>query len=102
MRAEVSPTRSLVPEHHDVTMAALAAIALPGGGQMYNAQRGKGLLLALPPLCGLFLLLGPHSPTVAIAIWTLGLLLWFLGIVDAALIAGRWKRHEPVRPWQWF
>ena len=102
MRAEVSPTRSLVPEHHDVTMAALAAIALPGGGQMYNAQRGKGLLFALPPLLGLFVLLGPHTPAATVGIWSAGLLLWFVGIVDAALIAGRWIRREPVRPWQWF
>ena len=88
---------AVAPAAQDVTMAAQLSVILPGAGQIYNEQLGKGavILLAFLALLGL---------TVVIkwfAIVSL-LLVWLMAIVDAAVIAGKIAEGQKVRKWHWF
>ena len=101
----VKPTRvtAVAAKHHDISVAIMIGIALPGGGQFYNGQIGKGILFLLPSLIGLVVLafqirnFGVSVPLAAIV-----LLIWLFGIIESALVAARLKRGETVHPWQWF
>jgi hypothetical protein len=94
------PFASINPQKapHDVSVAAMLSIFLPGGGEMYNHQLEKGILLVL-------LFVVPLA--VALVMWQfkyalLAPVVWCVSVTDASLIAGRLLRGETVRPWQWF
>ena len=98
--------------------AIMLSLILPGGGQMYNHQNGKCVLcffagpgLLLLGVLVLFLpVLMPHDLALYVlplamfapVCWVLAPCMWFVQIIDAAMIAGRLNRGEHVRPWQWF
>lgn len=84
----------IAPARHDVTLATLASVTISGGGQFYNGQRAKGVLLFLLPIL-LFALLRLNALYVAP-------LVWLVSIIDAALVAGRLARGEAVGPGRWF
>ena len=87
-------------EHHNVAIATVISLALPGAGQFYNGQGGKGALILVA-----------STSLVGAALWNPGLtcpvaapllLLYIIAIVDAGVTAGRRIHGESVRPWQWF
>jgi len=90
-------------DHHDVSVALLAATLFPGGGQLYNGQRGKAVLLL-----GLFVVLlvafavDPLRPGLIPVAGSVCFVDWVVGMVDAGLVAGRLIRREAVAPWRWF
>ena len=103
MRAHASRNGFLTAEHHDISIAVITAMLFPGGGQFYNGQVGKGAALAGVTLASLiFIALWVHTPALMMLGLALGLLLWLVAIIDAAVIANRLIRRQPVRVWQWF
>ncbi len=105
------PTRSpaktvpAVAEHHDISVALLAGMIFPGGGQFYNGQDAKAVTLLVVFLAGLAVslwLMSSGYRTVALLTAGCGVLLWFAVLIDAAVIANRLKRCEPVSPWRCF
>lgn len=88
------------PSHHNVGIATVLAIILPGAGQFFNRQPVKGAaLLLLSTLCLAIFAASPKS--YGYAAWgAVGF--WLLGVFDAGLVAGRIVRGETVRPWRWF
>ncbi len=66
-------------------MAALLSLLCPGLGQVYNKQRGKGLLFGAIALALLLGYRSSHLSTAAILVMIAFpyLALWVYGIVDA-------------------
>ncbi len=86
---------------HDISNALLAAMIFPGAGQFYNRQPAKSVFLALLTgliLSGVLLMAKGYVP----ALLVLGALLWFVAMLDAAIIASRIIKGENVRMWKWF
>lgn len=97
------PPVSVIAEHHDIQLAALVALTLPGAGQLYNGQTGKGLIVMVLSLIGLALFATRlHYALSDARVWGMCLMLWMLEIVDAGVIAARLVRRERVQRWQWF
>lgn len=89
------------PGTHSAAAAVILSFLIPGGGQLLNRQYGKGaVILAFTFFGGIVIFIA--------AILTLGLallllpVLWVAQLIDAAIIAGRLNRGEPVGLWQWF
>ena len=90
---------------HIVLPAILISLALPGGGQVYNRQPGKGgIFFALSGLLVAYCLALVFSDWLrAFGVFTLGVfVIAGLSTLDAALVARRLNRGEAVRRWQWF
>jgi TM2 domain-containing membrane protein YozV len=68
-------------------LAATCSCFLPGLGQAYNGEIGKGIAVFLGTLFGLFILFIP------------GLIVWFYGLYDAYSTAGKMNTGQvPFRP----
>jgi TM2 domain-containing membrane protein YozV len=86
--------------YHNVGIATVLAIILPGAGQFFNRQTVKGAaLLVLSTLCLAIFAVSPR--TYGHAAWG-AVALWVIGIFDAGLVAGRIVHGETVSPWRWF
>lgn len=86
---------------HDISNALLAAMIFPGAGQFYNKQSAKSVLLATITgliLAGVILVAKDYVPVLL----ALGALLWFVAMLDAAIVANRIIKGESVRAWKWF
>lgn len=81
----------VAPGSHMIWLAILLAVLLAGAGQIYNRQILKGLVLLFGTYLIGFVALGMY-----------GIALWALGIADAAIVASRLDRGEPVSPWKFF
>jgi TM2 domain-containing membrane protein YozV len=98
-------TAPAVAEHHDISVALLAGMIFPGGGQFYNGQAAKAITLLVVFLAGLAVslwLMSSGYRTVALLTAGCGVLLWFAALIDAAIVANRLKRREPVGLWRCF
>lgn len=94
------PFAGLEPERapHDVSVAAMMSIFLPGGGELYNGQVGKAALMAL-------LYIVPVAAAFLTRTWWIGLVapvVWCVSVTDASITAGRILRGETVGAWKWF
>lgn len=81
----------MCPGTHSVIAAAVLSLFLTGGGQIYNRQYVKGVVLLVI--------------TIALAFGTCGAFVciaWPVLLIDAILIASRLNRGEIVRQWQFF
>jgi TM2 domain-containing membrane protein YozV len=86
--------------YHNVGIATVLAIILPGAGQFFNRQAVKGTaILLLATFCLIVFAASPR--TYGYAAWG-AVAFWVVGIFDAGLIAGRIVRGEPVSAWRWF
>ncbi|MBM4368025.1 MAG: serine/threonine protein kinase [Deltaproteobacteria bacterium] len=89
----VPEERGMIPvnfNHSAFVSALLNICCLPGLGQMYNGQFGKGLLLLML-----------H---VVLALITFGgslFITWPVAIIDGCLVASK-RRRQPVGSWEWF
>ena len=72
-------------------LAVLISCFIVGGGQMYNGQVAKGVVLLLSAVVIGFL-------TAGIA----GSVLWIISMVDAAQIAGKINSGRIVGDWEFF
>ncbi len=92
-------TIQVAPGTHSVVAAVLLAVfigCIPGLGQMYNKQVGKGVVIFL-----LEMVLG----VTTLIIWPLLLLfgpIHLIIILDAGIVASRLDRGEAISPWQCF
>ncbi|NLB94505.1 MAG: serine/threonine protein kinase [Armatimonadetes bacterium] len=77
--------------HSPVVAVLLSILCLICGGQFYNRQYLKGVVILLGAI-----VLAPVTEGVST------ILAWILGPIDAGLIAGRLNRGETVTKWQWF
>ena len=90
---------------HAILPALLISLALPGGGQIYNRQAGKGgVFFMLSGLLVAYCLALVFADWLrAFGVFTLGVfVIAGLSTLDAALVARRLNRGEAVRKWQWF
>lgn len=86
--------------YHNIGIATVLGIILPGAGQFFNRQPSKGTtLLLVATLCLVVFAVSPraygHAAWGAVAAW-------LLGVFDAGLVAGRIVRGESVSAWRWF
>jgi TM2 domain-containing membrane protein YozV len=76
-----------VPEQKSLATAGLCSSFLPGLGQVYNGDTGKGFLLFILAFAGLVLFIVP------------GLVVWLYAMYDAYAVAGRMNAGTiPYRP----
>jgi TM2 domain-containing membrane protein YozV len=75
------------PEQKSLATAGLCSSFLPGLGQVYNGETGKGFLLFILAFAGLVLFIFP------------GLVVWLYAMYDAYAVAGRMNAGTiPYRP----
>ena len=92
----------VVAEYHDISTAVMMATFLPGGGQLYNNQNIKGIAFVLLTFLGFFSVVWyPNRFTLYLA-GTGEIIVWLVGIFDAAIIARRLRRGQKVSVWKWF
>lgn len=98
----LSKRTAIVPEYHDISTAVMLATFLPGGGQLYNGQTVKGVLFVVLTFAALFgVTLYPSRFTIFLG--GMGeIIIWLVGMLDAAIIARRLRRRETVSGWKWF
>lgn len=112
--APTAPTIMVAPANtrgtQDATAAILLSLFIPGAGQLYNRQYVKAALVffSAPGLFFLPILIGSQLARLNLdPIWSFLALLvplcwlmipvvWIGQVIDAALIAGRINRGEPV------
>jgi TM2 domain-containing membrane protein YozV len=73
----------------DPGVAALISFFLPGGGQLYNGQAGKGIAFIFVMIVNFFLLF------IGIGFLT-GIATWIWSMIDAHQVADRINRGEIV------
>jgi TM2 domain-containing membrane protein YozV len=86
--------------YHNVGIATVLAIILPGAGQFFNRQSAKGAILLVLATVSLAVF-AANPRTYGHVAWG-AVAFWVLGIFDAGLVAGRIVRGEAVSPWRWF
>jgi hypothetical protein len=95
----------MLPGTHSITWAViLGVLCIPGIGQMFNHQFGKGgaaliITLALAAQQATTYFSQGYTDGVISLVQTV---LWIGLAVDAGLIASRLRRGEPIRDWQFF
>lgn len=102
----------VTPGSHEATAAILLSLLLPGGGQCYNKQVMKGLLVfvLIPGLIvvgWILFFFGVLSANPGLVVflpvfWFLIPILWFGQVIDAAIIASRLNRGELVGKMKFF
>jgi TM2 domain-containing membrane protein YozV len=80
---------ALYVRRKDPGVAVLCSFFLPGGGQLYNGQVGKGLAFMVATVVNFFLLF------IGIGFLT-GLATWIWAMIDAHGTAERINRGEPL------
>jgi TM2 domain-containing membrane protein YozV len=71
-----------VPEEKDPIGALICSIIIPGLGQVYNGEFGKGIVIFLGTLIGLFIFIIP------------GLIVWIYGVYNAHSTAEKMNKKE--------
>lgn len=94
----------LPPGKQKPWLAILLSFLVVGGGQLYNRQFLKGLLLLVAFMGGWFCtFILAYGDSQAFAWWGFffkAVPFWLA--FDAYRIAARLREGEPVRTWQWF
>jgi hypothetical protein len=89
---------------HSAVAAMLLSLFIPGGGQFYNQQKTKAIIvfLSAPGLFFFSLWLVFFTHGASFFLWFFIPVVWCLQVIDATLIAGRLNRGETVGDFQVF
>jgi hypothetical protein len=90
-RPQIQNARQYPAGTYNTSTPIILALLIAGGGQFANGQSNKGSMILIIAIVGSFF-------TFGIA----GIVMWGIGVADAALIAERLRRGEVVTPNQWF